>query len=118
VQVRQAKVLLQAAGQALAAGTLVGQPGEWAVAEFLPDHLGEQVILGRKVVVERPPGQANGFHQAGNARAGKAPALGQRTAAGEQAFTGLLLVFVWVAHGRASARRLDESRHSSIAFVY
>lgn len=75
MQVSQAQVLLQATAQAFATGALVGQARQRAVAQFLSHYLGEQVVLGREVVVEGAAGQADRLHQPGYASAGKTPRL-------------------------------------------
>ena len=67
---------------------------------------------------EGAAGQANRFHQPGHAGAGKTSPLGQRAAAGQQPFAGLLFVFIGVAHSHASAGGLDDDRDLNIAFVY
>ncbi|MNN98059.1 hypothetical protein D3C81_2173560 [compost metagenome] len=76
MQVSHAQVLLQATAKAFAAGALAGQACQWAIAEFLTHHFGEQIILGREVVVKGTAGQPDGLHQPGHAGAGKATAFG------------------------------------------
>lgn len=118
LQVGQAQVLLQAALQAFAGGAAVGEADEGAVGQFAADHFGEQVVLGREVVVEGTACQADGLHQTGNAGGGKTAALGQCAAASQQPFAGLLLVFVGIAHPITPAHWLDDEGDHNIVFVY